>query len=102
MFDTAAVSVEVKDPFIATGASLTHYYGNGGTVEVPARLRLQEIGAFAFSNFEYVMKTPEELAFDDAETSKQWFIGDNTITKVVLPEGIKKINAYAFANLTAL
>ncbi len=96
------VSVEVKDPYIQTGAMLTHYYGNGGLVDVPADLSLKEIGSFAFSNFEYIMKTEEELAFDDAETSKQWFIGDNTITKVVLPEGIEKINAYAFANLTAL
>ncbi|MBR5286831.1 MAG: leucine-rich repeat protein, partial [Clostridia bacterium] len=96
------VSVEVKDPYITTGASLTHYYGLGGLVEIPERLSLTEIGQFAFSNFEYVMKTAEELAFDDAETSKAWFIGDNTVTKVVIPEGVKKINSYAFANLTAL
>ena len=97
-----SVSVEVKDPYLTQGATLTHYYGNGGLVNVPADLRLQEIGAFSFANFEYVMKTEEELAFDDAETSKQWFIGDNTITKVILPEGIEKINQYAFANLTSL
>ncbi len=96
------VSVEVKDPYIKTGASLTHYYGNGGLVDIPKKLALTEIGQFAFSNFEYIMKTPEELAFDDAETSKAWFIGDNTITKVIIPEGVKKINSYAFANLTAL
>lgn len=96
------VSVEVKDPYITTGASLTHYYGNGGLVDIPARLSLTEIGQFAFSNFEYIMKTEEELAIDDRETSKAWFIGDNTITKVVIPEGVEKINAYAFANLTAL
>ncbi len=96
------VSVEVKDPYITSGPSLTHYYGNGGLVDVPAKLSLREIGQFAFSNFEYVMKTEEELAEDDKETSKAWFIGDNTITKVVLPEGIEKINQYAFANLTAL
>ncbi len=96
------VSVEVKDPYITTGASLTHYYGNGGLVDIPKDLSLREIGQFAFSNFEYIMKTPEELEFDDAETSKAWFIGDNTITKVVIPEGVEKINSYAFANLTAL
>ncbi|MBQ9762450.1 MAG: leucine-rich repeat protein [Oscillospiraceae bacterium] len=96
------VSIEVKDPFVTNGASLSHYYGNGGTVSIPEDLSLTEIGSFAFSNFEYVLKTEEELAFDDAETSKQWYIGDNTITKVIIPEGIKKINAYAFANLTAL
>ncbi len=96
------VSVEVKDPYITTGPSLTHYYGNGGLVDVPERLSLTEIGQFAFTNFNYIMKTPEELEFDDAETSKPWYIGDNTITKVVLPEGIEKINCYAFASLTAL
>ena len=96
------VSVEVKDPYITTVSSLTHYYGNGGLVVIPERLNLREIGQFAFSNFEYVMKSAEELAFDDAETSKAWFIGDNTITKVVIPEGVEKINSYAFANLTAL
>ncbi len=96
------VSVEVKDPYVQTGASLTHYYGNGGVVVIPDRLHLTEIGSFAFANFDYVEKTAEELAFDDAETSKQWYIGENTITKVVIPEGVEKINAYAFANLTAL
>ena len=96
------VSVEVKDPYITAGATLTHYYGNGGIVTIPEKLHLTTIGAFSFSNFEYVEKTPEELAFDDAETYKQWFIGDATITKVVIPEGVEKIDAYAFANLTAL
>lgn len=101
-FYSETVSVEVKDPYITTGASLTHYYGNGGLVSVPADKSLKEIGNFAFANFEYVPKTEEELAFDDADTSKQWFIGESTITKVILPEGIEKIGAYAFANLTGL
>ena len=96
------VSVEVKDPFITNGASLTHYFGNGGLVVFPDTLRLTEIGSFSFANFEYVEKTAEELAFDDAETSKQWFIGESSITKVIIPEGVEKISAYAFANLTGL
>ncbi len=96
------VSVEVKDPYVTTGASLTHYYGNGGVVMIPEDLRLTEIGSFAFANFDYVLKTEEELAFDDAETSKMWYIGEATVTKVIIPEGVEKINNYAFANLTAL
>ncbi|MBQ3559002.1 MAG: leucine-rich repeat protein [Agathobacter sp.] len=96
------VSVEVKDPYVKTGSSLTHYYGLGGLVTIPDDLRLTEIGNFAFANFDYVAKTPEELEFDDAEATKQWFIGDGTITKVIIPEGVEKIGAYAFANLTAL
>lgn len=97
-----SVSVEVKDPYIYAGGILNHYYGNGGLVAVPASLRLTEIGQFAFSNFNYVAKTPEELVEDDPETSKMWYIGDATITKVIIPEGVEKIGAYAFANLTAL
>ncbi len=97
-----SISIEVKDPFINTGATLTHYFGMGGVVNFPADLHLKEIGSFAFANFDYVLKNEEELAFDDATTSKQWYIGENTITKVVVPEGIEKIGAYAFANLTAL
>ncbi len=96
------VNVEVKDPYVTTGASLTHYYGNGGLVDIPADLSLTQIGQFAFSNFEYIMKTEEELAFDDAETSKAWYIGDDTITKIIIPEGVESISSYAFANLTAL
>lgn len=96
------VSVEVKDPYVTSGASLTHYFGNGGVVMIPEDLSLTEIGSFAFANFDYVMKNEEELAFDDAETSKQWYIGDSTITKVVIPEGVKEIKCYAFANLTGL
>ena len=96
------VSVEVKDPYITTGPSLTHYFGNGGSVVVPADKHLTEIGNFAFANFDYVLKSAEELAIDDRETSKMWYIGENTITKVILPEGIEKIGSYAFANLTAL
>lgn len=96
------VSVEVKDPYVQNGASLTHYYGNGGVVTIPERLSLREIGAFSFSNSEYVLKSEEELLVDDSSLSKQWFIGENTITKVIIPEGVEKINAYAFANLSAL
>lgn len=96
------VSVEVKDPYVTTGASLTHYFGNGGVVMIPEDLSLTEIGSFAFANFDYIAKTEEELARDDRESTKQWYIGENTVTKVVIPEGVEKINSYAFANLTAL
>ncbi len=97
-----SITVEVKDPFINTGASLTHYFGNGGTVNIPATLNLTSIGSFAFSNYNYVDKTPEELEFDDSTASKAWPLGDNTITKVIIPEGVERIDSYAFAMLTAL
>ncbi len=96
------VSIEVKDPFITTAPTLKNYYGNGGVVEIPASLLLTEIGQFAFSNFDYIPKEEWELDPEDPSTSKMWYLGEHTITKVIIPEGVKKINPYAFANLTAL
>ena len=97
-----SVSIEVKDPFVTSAGKLTHYYGLGGMVTIPDDLSLTGISSFAFSNFDYVAKTEEELAIDDRENTKQWYLGENTITKVIIPEGVKAIDAYAFANLTAL
>ncbi len=97
-----SVSIEVKDPYINTGASLTHYFGLGGVVNVPATLNLTSIGSFAFSNYNYFDKTPEELAFDDSTATIAGPLGDDTITKVILPEGIERIDSYAFSKLTAL
>ena len=101
-FYSESISVEVKDPFVHAGATLTAYHGNGGVVTVPNDLKLTTIGSFAFSNYDYVLKSEEEYALDDSSLSKQWYIGDNTITKVIIPEGVKTISAYAFASLTAL
>ncbi len=97
------INIEIKDPYITTGPSLTHYFGNGGRVEIPKSLAITDIGQFAFSNFDYVVKGPEdEISEDDPTATKQWFIGEDTIEVVVIPEGVKTIGSYAFANLTAL
>ena len=97
------INIEVKDPYITTGPSLTHYFGNGGRVEIPKSLSLTDIGQFAFSNFDYVAKGPgDEISEDDPTTTKQWFIGEDTVEEVIIPEGVKTIGSYAFANLTAL
>ncbi len=98
------ISVEVKKPWIRTGPSLTHYFGLGGTVIVPADLNLKEIGQYAFSNFDYVDKVEgiDEISEEDPNLTKVQFLGENTIKKVVLPVGVEKIGPYAFAGLTAL
>ncbi len=98
-----SIDIEVKDPFITTAPALTHYYGMGGTVTIPGDLLLTRIGDYAFANFNYVPKTEDDIiSEDEPDTTKQMYIGDNTITKVIIPEGIEMIGAYAFANLTAL
>ncbi len=100
-----SIDITVKDPYVTTGPSITHYYGagNNGVVSIPKDLAVTEIGDFAFSNFDYVMKGEnDEISEELPESMKMWYIGDNSITRVEIPEGIKKIGAYAFANLTAL
>ena len=97
-----SINVEVKDPYVTTGSILTNYFGLGGEVIIPESLSLTEIGSYAFANFEYIDKTPEEITEEDPNFTKQWFIGDATVQTVVIPEGVKAIGDYAFANLTAL
>ncbi len=100
-----SISIEVKDPFVTTGAMLSGYFGNGGVVTIPSDLKITTIGSFAFSNFDYVMKSEEEYAKDDSSLTKQWFVSvpnNDTVTKVIIPEGVKTISSYAFADLAAL
>ena len=102
---SANVSVNVKEPFITSGPSLTNYYGAGDAanhVFFPDTLAITEIGQFAFSNYDYVDKDPSEIDKESPETMKMWFLGDNTIKRVTIPEGVTRIGPYAFANLTAL
>ena len=98
-----SISVEVKEPWITSGPSLSHYFGLGGTVTFPETLAITEIGQYAFANFDYVPKTEEdEISEEVPETTKMWYLGDNTIEEVIIPEGVEKIGRFAFANLTAL
>ncbi len=102
------IDIEVKEPWITQGPALTAYYGAGGTVIFPERLAITDINQFAFSNYDYVLKEPwEEISEEAPGVSKVWFYGEHRpageqITRIVIPEGIEKIGAYAFAGLTGL
>ncbi len=97
------ITVTVKDPYVTSGPTLTNYYGNGGRVDIPADLGITEIGQFAFSNFDYIDKGAGDIINDEnPELTKIWYIGDDTIEEVVIPEGVETIGSYAFANLTKL
>ncbi len=98
-----SISIEVKEPFITSGPSLSHYFGLGGVVTFPETLAITEIGQFAFSNFDYVPKDENDRVYeDDTDTTKMWYLGDETIEEVIIPEGVEKIGRFAFANLTKL
>ncbi len=99
---TRSITVTVKDPFITNGAILTNYFGLGGEVIIPDTLSITEIGQYAFANFDYIDKNPDEITEDEPDATKIWYIGDSTVTTVIIPEGVEKIGPYAFANLTAL
>lgn len=103
---SATVTVNVKEPFVTSGPSLSHYYGAGDDanhVTFPSTLAITEIGQFAFSNYDYVAKDENDEISDEApESMKMWFLGDNTIKQVTIPEGVTRIGPYAFASLTAL
>ena len=104
---SATVSINVKDPCITSGPSLTNYYGAGDSSHhVNLKLyglAITEIGQFAFSNYDYVDKGPDDEISEEApESMKLWYIGDNTIRQVTIPDGVTRIGPYAFANMTAL
>ena len=104
---SATVNIEVKEPYVTSGPSLTNYFGAGDEQNHvnlnTSGLAITEIGQFAFSNYDYVEKGPnDEISEEAPETMKMWFIGDSTIKKVTLSEGIERIGPYAFANMTAL
>lgn len=104
------IVITVKDPYSTNGSYLMGYYGDGETIDgvehvvnIRADLGLEEIYSYAFSGYEFVPKDEnDEISKEDPYKSKQVPIGDNTIKKVIIPEGVKVIGSYAFANLTAL
>ena len=97
------INIEVKEPYVTSGPILTNYYGLGGKISIPASLAVTEIGQFAFSNFDYTPKTEFDVINDEnPETTKMWYYGDDTITEIIVPEGIEVIGSYAFAGLKNL
>ena len=99
------VAVTVKEPFAFNSIYLNTYRGLGGEVIIPDDRGITTINAFAFSGYELVEKDLSAGDVIDKESpyhTKQSAIGDDTITKVVIPEGVTTIEQYAFAKLTAL
>ncbi|MBQ1942837.1 MAG: leucine-rich repeat protein [Clostridia bacterium] len=98
------IDVAVKNPYETSGSFLMSYKGLGGVVTIPESLSLTEIYIYAFSNYEYVLKGPEdEISEEDPYLSKPVFLGENDdVTKVIIPEGVTTIHDYAFAGMEGL
>lgn len=99
------ITITVKDPFTTQSIYLMSYKGLGDTVTIPSDRGITTIYSFAFSNYEYVDKdlsAGDVIDEEDPYYIKQWYIGEDTIKKVIIPEGVEEIQSYAFAKLTAL
>ena len=104
-FYSGNVAISVKDPYTTNAIYLMSYKGLGGEVVIPGDRGITTIYEYAFSNYEYVQKDVDAgdvIDDEDPYNLKQMYIGEDTITKIVIPEGVTHINAYAFAKLTAL
>ena len=102
------VNIEVKKPYTTQGPMLMHYYGTGdenGKVVIPETLGVTTIYEYAFSNCKYIEKdlnAGDVITEEDPLNTKPSYIGDEYITEIVIPEGVKSIGNYAFAGLTKL
>ena len=111
MFDNSfanyseTINVTVKDPFTTMSMYLQSYKGLGGVVTIPDDRGITTISQYAFSNYEYVPKdlsAGDVIDEEDPYFIKPTYIGEDTITEIVIPEGVTTIEQYAFAGLTAL
>lgn len=100
-----SITITVKQPYTTQGPWIMSYMGLGGTVEVPDDLGSNTVYQYAFSNYRLIPKdlsAGDEITEEDPYHSKTWFIGEDTIEEIILPEGIETIESYAFAGLTKL
>ena len=100
----ARLSVNVKSEFIIENRTLVAYKGKGGHVVIPDDEGIMYIGDFAFSHYDLDNEKEvekDENGYYDIDEKKS-AIGNNTVTSVVIPEGVEAINKYAFFNCTKL
>ena len=100
----ATVRITVKEPYATTGPILSGYYGTGGVVDLRnSKLAINEIGQYAFSNYDYIPKGEGDIiSEEEPDLVKPWYLGEDTITEIYVPDGVTRIGMYAFAGLTSL
>ena len=100
----ARCSIEIKSEFIIENRKLVAYKGKGGDVVIPDDEGIMYIGAFAFCHFNLdneIAVEKDENGYYDMDLKKEP-LGNNTVTSVVIPEGVETIEKYAFYNCEAL
>ncbi|MBQ8381281.1 MAG: leucine-rich repeat protein [Clostridia bacterium] len=96
----ARCSVEVKSEFVIENRTLIAYKGKGGDVIIPDDEGVLYIGEYAFCHYDFVHDREvekDENGYYDVD-EKRDALGNDTVTSVVIPEGVDTINQYAFYN----
>lgn len=94
----ARLSVEVKSEFIIENRTLVAYKGKGGDVVIPDDEGILYIGEYAFSHYDMDNKKEvpkDENGYYDIDLKKTP-LGNDTVTSVVIPEGVETVEKYAF------
>ena len=100
----ARCSVTVKSEFIIENRTLIAYKGKGGDVVIPDDEGILTIGEYAFSHFKLdneMEVEKDENGYYDIDLKKTPY-GNDTITSVVIPDGVEVIEKYAFYNCVKL
>ncbi|MCM1289891.1 MAG: leucine-rich repeat protein [Corallococcus sp.] len=92
----ARCEVEVKSEFIVENRVLVAYKGVGGKVVIPDDKGILYIGSFAFCHYylDNSLEVDNKYDLDKKKTP----LGNNTVTSLVIPEGVEEIRKYAFYN----
>ena len=96
----ARCSVNVKSEFVIENRILVAYKGWGGDVEIPDNEGIYSIGSFAFCHYNLnneLEVEKDENGYYDLDLKKEP-LGNNTVTSVFIPDGVQKIEKYAFYN----
>lgn len=100
----ARCALTVKSEFIIENRVLVAYKGNGGEVVIPDDEGIMTIGSFAFCHFNLDNEKEvekDENGYYDIDLKKEP-LGNNTVTSVIIPEGVETIEKYAFYNCKVL
>ncbi len=100
----ARCSFTVKSEFVIADRTLVAYKGKGGDVVIPDDEGITSIGAFAFCHYNLDNEREvekDEDGYYDIDLKKDP-LGNNTVTSVVIPDGVETISKYAFYNCKIL